>query len=173
MSATPKKQEELKGMLLEGRHPVLRQLRRQVVIEVSLFTAFLLMYYSIFDGDRKPVLFNVLLVVGVLFVIGHSIFGYFNSRRAIRTGNLREALNVRLKELKTYAWMSVLFRSVSTVFILLYFSMGIGVSDFTMEKQVILLGAILILVIQLGVKTNMWLRRIRRLGRVAGELGGD
>ena len=168
MPGTEKKQTELQGMLMEGKHPVLKQLRRQVFFESLLFTLFLVLYYDMFDGDRKPLWLNALLAGGVLLVIVHGVLGYVHARRTIRGANLREALAARVKELKIFAALSVGFRVLGMVCILLFFGYAV---TFTLEKQVLITGAVLIVLLQFGLLANIWLRRIRWLGRVAGELG--
>src|SRR5690606_35479207 len=83
-------QEKLRGMLLERRHPVLKDIRRQMILEVIIFSALLLVYYDFFDGDRKPLYANLLLAGALLFAVLHSIGGYLLARRKINGANLSQ-----------------------------------------------------------------------------------
>lgn len=167
MPGREKQQHELRGMLQEGKHPVLKQLRRQVIFESLLFTVFLVVYYDFFDGNRKPPALNALLVSGVLLVIVHGILGYFAAKQPVKGNSLHEALSARLKQLKTFAILSVTFRVLSTVCMLLFFTYAI---TFTVNKQLIFGGAAVILLIQFAILVWMWVRRIARLGAAAKEL---
>lgn len=164
-----KQPQELHGMLQEGRHPVLRQLRRQVVIESLLFSAFLAVYYNMFDGHRRPFWVNALLVTGVLLVVLHGLTGYFNAKRPVKEAGLQQALAARLGQLRNFAVWSVALRLVSTACILLFFTYGI---TFTMEKEIMLGWAALVLVVQFALLIMLWRRRIRRLGGALDELKG-
>lgn len=169
MPGNEKKTAELRGMLQEGKHPVLKQLRRQVIIESGLFTVFLALYYDMFDGHQKPLWLNALLVAGVLLVIGHGLLGYFHAKRTVGENNLRQALALRLKQLKTFAVLSVIFRMLSMSCILLFLTYAI---TFTIDKQIILGWALLAQIILFAVLIWVWVGRIRRLGAAAGEMMG-
>jgi uncharacterized membrane protein len=161
---------DLRSMLLKGNHPVLKKLRRQVIFESLCFGLVLLFYYDIFDGDRKPLLQNVLLVTGLLLVIGHGLLGYAHTRRTVSAVDLREALTARLKQLRTFAVLSILFRMLSMGCLLAFFTYGLLL---TMEKQVILGGIVLTLMVQFGLMAWMWERRIRKLGEALNGLQDD
>ena len=162
-----KPQRELQRIILENRHPVQQQVRRQVILESILFSAFLACYYTMFDGDRKPLLLNGLLVCGVLLIIGYGLLSYFNAARRVMDEPLRAALNSRLRQIKTFAVLSVTFRVTGMACILLYFVYGIA---FTMEKQALMLGAALVVLVQFSLLVRLWARRIRRLGEAAEAL---
>ncbi len=49
----PKTTTEIKTMMLERTHPVLKRIRRQLIIESIAFAFFLVTYYNFFDGDKK------------------------------------------------------------------------------------------------------------------------
>ena len=76
MDANRKTNTELSTMMRESSHPVLKQIRKQLILETIAFTALLFVYYDFFDGDRKPFYANMLLVMAMLFVIAHNIMGY-------------------------------------------------------------------------------------------------
>src|SRR5687768_10948718 len=84
--------KELKTMLLESRHPVLRGIRKQFAIEIAGWSVFLLCYYTMFDGDQKPVLVNLILVIAVLCSLIHNLTGYSFSKYLISGSNIRASL---------------------------------------------------------------------------------
>lgn len=169
LPGSEKQPQELRGMLQEGRHPVLRQLRRQVVIESLLFSAFLAVYYNMFDGHRRPLWVNALLVAGVLLVVLHGLIGYFNAKRPVKEAGLQQTLAARLQQLRNFAGWSVALRVLSTACILLFFTYSI---TFTMEKEILLGWAALVLIVQFALLIMLWRRRIRRLGGALDELKG-
>lgn len=162
-----KKQAELRNMLQEGHHPVLKDLRRQILIESIFFSVFLACYYTMFDGDRKPFFVNALLVGGLLLIIGHGLLGYFHAKQSVAADNLRQALLLRVQQLKSFAVVSVSFRLLGVLGILLFFTYTI---QFTMEKQVILMGLFVFMLIQFVLLVRLWLRRIARLREAEADL---
>ncbi|WP_157986649.1 hypothetical protein [Chitinophaga alhagiae] len=169
LPGSEKQPQELRGMLQEGQHPVLKQLRRQVIIESLLFSIFLAVYYNMFDGHRRPFWLNALLVAGVLLVVLHGLAGYFNAKRPVKAAGLQQALAARLRQLKTFAILSVALRVLSMACILLFFTYTI---TFTVEKEIILGWVVLATVIQFIILAALWNRRIRRLGEAVEELKG-
>ncbi|WP_343675226.1 hypothetical protein, partial [Chitinophaga sp.] len=95
------------GLLRERQHPVLKQIRRQMLIELVGFVLFLMVYYDFFDGGKKPVYANVLLVVAMLSVIAGNVVGYVFARQGMIGGNVREALRRHLSKMKVYAVVAV------------------------------------------------------------------
>lgn len=55
----------LAGMLSEKSHPVLRKIKRQLLIEIIMWLVILCGYYSAFDGDRRPVPANFVISIGI------------------------------------------------------------------------------------------------------------
>src|SRR5688572_29018849 len=67
---------DLKNMMQVTNHPAVRRMRKQLAIEVLLFSVFLFVYYDFFDGEQKPLYANVVLVVGILVVIMNNVVHY-------------------------------------------------------------------------------------------------
>ena len=60
---TPEKDaNQLSNMLKAKNHPVLKSIKRQAVFEFLAFAIFLFCYYTMFDGNKKPLLINLILV---------------------------------------------------------------------------------------------------------------
>ena len=71
-----KSTDDIKLMLSENNHPVLKKIRKQLTIEIIGWSVFLICYYSMFDGDHKPIWINIILVVSVLLPLIHNLLGY-------------------------------------------------------------------------------------------------
>jgi hypothetical protein len=78
----------IQSMIQTGNHPVLKRIRRQLIIETAAFAALLVVYYDIFDGDRKPFVANALLVAGLVLSIVHNLIGYRLTGRGMAAGCL-------------------------------------------------------------------------------------
>ena len=158
--------EELKTMLLESRHPVLRGIRKQFAIEIAGWSVFLLCYYTMFDGDQKPVLVNLILVIAVLCSLIHNLTGYSFSKYLISGSNIRASLEHYLSKIKSFAVVSVCTRLVFMAGFLLFFTYNIQFN----ATKCLLLGAMgLVFLAQLVWLGNLWAKRIRTLTRAIGD----
>lgn len=160
MSAGQRSNTELHAMMKESTHPVLKRIRKQLIIETIAFTAFLFVYYDFFDGDRKPVYANVLLVSAMVLVILHNILGYIMAKRSIDGDNLKQSLQHQLAKMKTYAVLSIAARILMVNCLLLFFA---SVITFTTQKNWLLAGIIAIMTVQLVLLAAIWLKRIRQM----------
>jgi hypothetical protein len=151
---------ELRQMLHEGKHPVLKRIRRQMIVEALAFTAFLCVYYNAFDGSRKPLAANVLLVAAMLLAIVHSIISYWFTKRYGQGNNLRQSLYAQLSGIKLHAVLSVATRALMAVCVLLFFT---SVVTFTVAKYWLLGGIVVIFLGQMVLLGKMWATRVRQL----------
>ncbi|MBO9567157.1 MAG: hypothetical protein J7621_30570 [Niastella sp.] len=157
----------IKSMIQSGNHPVLKRIRRQLIIESAAFAALLAVYYDIFDGDRKPFIANVLLVAGLALSIVHNLIGYRLANSCLQGSTLIVSVQQQLTKLKQYAVLSVLSRGLAGGCLLFFFSMAI---TYTSSKYWILAGIVLFFAVQLFVLYRVWARRIGELQQVAGKL---
>ena len=151
---------ELKTMLQEKSHPVLKRIRKQLIIETVGFAAFLLVYYDFFDGDRKPLYTNVLLVMAVGFALMHNVIGYRFTKQPVKGDNIQQSLNNQLSTMKTYAIVSVLSRVLVAACLLVFF---MSVISFNAEKYWMLAVVISVFVVQMGLLSRLWIGRIRQI----------
>ncbi|WP_430405312.1 hypothetical protein [Fluviicola sp.] len=153
-------EEQIKLMILENRHPVLRKIRKQLTIELIGWSVFLFCYYTMFDGDQKPLSINVLLVISVLISFVHNTLGYTFSKHLVRSENLVNSLTRYLGKLKQYALISLISRVVFSAGLLTFLSYNI---HFTQSKY-LLLGAIIgAFMIQLVALHFIWLKRLKKI----------
>lgn len=160
MQTTNTQHDALRNMLLERKHPVLKHIRAQMIIEVIAFSVLLLVYYDFFDGDRKPLYLNLLLVVSLLFAIVHSVTGYIMARRKIKGDNLAQSLTRSLSAVRRFAIVSVSSRAATAICLLLFFTAAIS---FNTMKYAVLGGILLIFLVQVWILVRMWRNRIRQL----------
>ena len=159
--------DALRQMIQKNSHPVLKGIRRQLVIETALFTVFLLVYYSGFDGSQKPLYANVLLVTAMLLVIGHNILGYLAAQNIVIGSDLKVSLENYLAKVRRYAIVSVSSRAAASMCLLLFFSSTV---TFSSGKLLILLGMILVIPVQVFFLSRIWRKRIRSLKKVLRQL---
>ena len=151
---------ELKAMMQESRHPVLRDIRRQMIFEFLLFVSLLVMYYDIFDGDRKPFYANAIFIVTVSMVILLGMAGYVLAKQRVQGSDLIASLNKRLSTLRIYATVFVAGRVFWTIALLIFFG---SVITFNTAKYWLLGGAGLVVIIQTLILSGIWKKRMDRL----------
>ena len=163
----PKNNLELKSMVQERRHPLLKRIRRQLLIEILAFTAFLFLYYDFFDGNKKAVYINALLVAAILLVIAHNIVGYLMTKRRMKGDNIIQSLEEHLLKMKRYATASLVIRALMTGCLLLFFTSAI---TFNTNKYWILIVVIVVLIVQLALLSGVWFKRIRQIKKIISGL---
>jgi hypothetical protein len=151
---------DIKAMLTENNHPVLKGIRKQVIIEVAAWSVFLVCYYTMFDGDAKPVWINVVLVVSVLFPIIHNLMGYSFARYLVNGKTLKESLTLYLAKVKVYAALSICSRVLFAAGFVVFFTYGLS---FNAAKYYSVAIIALIFGFQLWVLSRMWAKRINNI----------
>ncbi len=151
---------DLKQLLRENKHPVLKGIRLQMTIEILAWTIFLVLYYDGLDGHQKPLYANLLLVGAALFVLGHSLAGYFSAKNLVRAADLKQSLVRYLGVLKKYAFLSIASRVCVAICLLLFF---ITTIQFTTTKYILLAGIVSIFPIQAYLLSRIWKKRIEKI----------
>jgi hypothetical protein len=168
-NTTAKNNNELIAMLRDGQHPVLKHIRRQLIIESIAFTIFLSLYYNLFDGDRKPLYANLLIAGSMLLVIIHNILGYVFTKRSITGNTIKQSLEHHLVTLKKHAVLSIMCRALMAGCLLAFFA---SVISFNTSKYWALAAIVAIFLVQLIALWGIWLKRIRKLKGVVDNLAG-
>lgn len=153
--------QKIREMASEKMHPILSGIRKQLTIEIMVWSIFLICYYSMFDGDKKPVWINALLVLSVLLPIFHNLMGYRVAKYPVQGTNIQESLKNHLSKVKTYAVVSILTRQIYLIGFLLFFTYGLS---FNSSKYISLLIISLIFLVQLFMSCRIWAKRIKSLG---------
>ncbi|MRG44726.1 hypothetical protein GFS24_06355 [Chitinophaga sp. SYP-B3965] len=158
---------DIKKMLKENKHPVLKKIRTQMIIEILAFSVIGVVYYDFFDGHQKPLYANIILVVSLLLVIVHNVIGYLSARNPVKGSNMRASLEKYLSDLKIFARLSILSRILYAAGLLTFF---ISVITITATKQWIIAGVIIVFLIQIGILVKLWQNRIRGISITVGNL---
>lgn len=157
-----KSAEEIQKMLKENNHPVLKGIRRQLLIEVICWTLFLLWYYTMFDGDQKPLFINIVLVICVGIALVHNFIGYGLSKYLITGTSVVISLEHYLKRVKLYALTSIFLRVLLMSGFLLFFMYNI---IFNSAKYLSLSVVLVLFSIQLILLGRIWMLRLKKLKR--------
>ncbi len=149
----------LMNMVAVNQHPILRGIRRQLIIESIGWLAFLALYYNLFDGHLRPVYWNILLILAVGLVMVHNLLGYRITNNPVNGSNLLESLRNYLKRMRRYSNVSI---STRVLAIAMIFGFFLSTADFAGPRSYwIVFGMLLVLVIQIYLLHRMWSKRIR------------
>lgn len=161
----PENEAGLKPMLQPLTRAVFKKVRAQLLWEACLFSAILFTYYDIFDGYRKPLYANIILVAAGVGILTHSMLGYRRFRPAREADDLRGALKTQLKRLRRYAFYSVVTRGAWTLALAVFFGAALTVHGwaFPAGLGLLLLGQVLWL-------SHIWKTRIRILQEAVAQL---
>ena len=155
-----KSTDNIKLMLSENRHPVLKNIKKQSTIEIIGWSIFLGCYYTMFDGYHKPLWINIILIVSVLLPLIHNLMGYWFAKYLVNGDTIRESLKNYLSKVKIYAIVSITCRFFFIIGLLVFFTYGIS---FNVTKFISLAIIILIFLIQLLILYRLWAKRLKRL----------
>ena len=160
MQVESKSDAVLLQLLKENKHPVLKAIRKQIQIEVSVWVLFLTVYYSMFDGDKKPFWVNCVFIFSLLLPILHSFYGYFFNKYRVYDADVKTTLEQLYTKLKRYAFYSVLAKVGFMSGLLLFFCYMI---DFDLIKIFFLLLIVIIFLVQLTVLLKIWNKRLQHI----------
>ena len=155
-----KSADDIKLMLSENRHPVLKKIKRQLTVEFIGWSAFLACYYTLFDAGHKSIWINIVLIVSVLLPLVHNLMGYRFAKYLVDGPTIREALANYLSKLKIYAIVSVFCRLLLITGLLIFFTNGISLDT---KRAISLTIILLIFSIQLFLLSGLWMKRLKRL----------
>lgn len=158
----PKKNnEQLVEMLKESNHPILKGIRKQLTLELIGFLVFLACYYTMFDGDDKPLLSNLILILAIVTPIFHNIKGYWLHQYIKDAANLKDSLNAYLKRINNYAVQAIGSRLIFAAGLMFFFTYGLNLE--TQKLFVASCGILVIFSLQLLFHYRIWKNRINRL----------
>jgi hypothetical protein len=158
---------ELQAIVDRQTSPVMKEIKRQLVIEITGYALFLLIYYDFFDGDKKPLYLNALLVTAVLLLLVHNVTGYTLAKTPAAGNNLLESLRKQLRKIKKYAAISVTSRVFAFAGIFSFFLLNI---QWNSHKYFALAAIAVLLPLQQYLLRKIWAGRIRRISGAVKEL---
>lgn len=151
---------DIKLLLSENKHPVLKKIRMQLTIEIIGWSVFLICYYTMFDGNHKPIWINITLIVSVLLPLIHNLMGYRFAKYLVNGPTIKESLKNYLSKVKIYATVSIICRLSFMIGLLLFFTYGL---NFNPKKYISFAIIILIFLIQLFILYRLWAKRLNNL----------
>lgn len=165
-----KNSSELERMTKISRLPMVKRIRRKLIIETIVLSFFLAVYYDWFDGHQKPLYANLLLSSAVLLYILHDVVGYISLTRPVMNNSLRLSLQQLLVRIKRLSVVSLFLSFVYSVCIIVFFT---SVISFTREKSFILLGLILVLTQLAHLSYKLWRSWIKKLELQVSDFEGE
>jgi hypothetical protein len=159
--------ENIQKMVQENNHPVLKDIQTQLLIETVLWGVFLAVYYNIFDGHLKSPLWNMLLVVSVIFILAHNVLGFQIIGNPINGETILESLKNYQIKIKNYAVISIATRVLAIAILLGYFMSTIVL---TPEKLLSVAFIALIIPIQIYLLHRVWAKRKSRINKIFQKL---
>ncbi len=160
MNYLPKNDMELEKMTSIKNHPVLKKIKTKLIIETLVISIFLLTYYSAFDGDKKPLYANILLIFSAIAYIINGLLSFQVIQKPIQGENLRESIYTYYKKVKTISKISLSITIVYTASLLLFFGLAI---NFRGEKKWMLLFGIIVLIQLLFLSSRIWKSWLEKL----------
>ncbi len=162
--AGSKNNEELRQMLVQAKIPVLRQIQRQTIVESFALGVFLVCYYSMFDGQQKTLMVNLLLVAVGIMTIVHSIYGYIlvNTPDG-KSCNLLASLQRREKQIRYFALLSVALRTVFAIALIIFFTENPVLNT---ARSIALIFVILVFALQMTMIMQIWIGRLKKIRKI-------
>lgn len=167
---TSKSEEDLYQMTKINNHPSIKKIRTKLIFETIGLILFLLIYYNWFDGDKKPLYANLLLITGVLLFIINDITGYVFTLKPVIGLNLKTSIHIYYVRIKRLSVFSIIISLLYSVSIIIFFT---SVISFTKEKYLFLTGTIVILLIMIYFSYKIWSNWIKKIKQLLEEFNHD
>ncbi len=164
-----KSREDLMKMSKERSNVVLKQIRKQIYIELFGFIAFLFCYYSMFDGADKPLPINIIITVAILLPILNHFRGYQLQKQFKSGKNLKDDLMSFINKLKNFRIETIIARFAFTIGLMLFFTYKV---TFSAQKWWAIILIVIVFSIQFFFLYKIWSNRINKLQLVLQELNG-
>jgi len=161
---------KLKDMTIERSHPVLSNIRKQLIIECMGWSGFLIVCFTGLDAEQKPLISNVILMVSVGLPMVFNIYGYRLSKGLIAGPNIYSSLQNRMESLKQFAIISVVLRIVLIIGVIYFFVSNRNID----QGKMLLIGAgIVLMLLPLYSLVRTWTKRISQLSGILKSLEAD
>lgn len=157
-----KNEIEIAAVLAKAKGSVFQQIRQHITYDALGLSLFLVCYYTMFDGDKKPVIINLVLIAAALLAIVHGIMGYRLSRSPLQDSSLLNSLIWQEKRIRNFAVFSVFYRVVFAAALILFFTYNLKMTE---EKWVSLLLIGSIFLVQITILIGIWNSRLKRLSK--------
>ncbi len=166
-----KSMDNLKKMGSTNRHPVLKRIRLQLIIESILWAILLAVYYSGFDGNQKPLYWNVILVVSIILLLIHNVLGYRLVQSPINGSNLAASLRFYLQRIRRYAIISIATRAIAVMALILFLTANVDWTSTKVFRTVIFV--VVLVTLQIFFLWKIWRSRIDVIKGQVDSLDGN
>lgn len=167
---TLKSDANLQRMIKVTNLPSFKRIRTKLIVETIGLVLFLFIYFDWFDGDKKPFYANIVLVVGLLLYIFNDVIGYISITRPIMEENLKLSIQNYLMRIKRLSVFSLIISFLYSISIIIFFTSTI---NFTKEKELILVGIIVVLFQLIFLSYKIWDKWIRNLKQQVKDFNLD
>jgi hypothetical protein len=165
-----KSEADLQKMTKITHHPSLKKIRTKLIVETIGLVFFLFVYYDWFDGDKKPFNVNMLFVISLLLYILNDVIGYISIEKPIRGLNLKLSIQNYLARIKRLFVFSLIISFLYYISLIIFFT---SVINFTKEKNLILLGIIIVLFQMFFLSFKIWTKWIKSLKQQVKDFNFD
>ena len=152
--------DRLKDMTIEKSHPVLSRIRKQLIMELRGWSAFVIICFTGLDAEQKPILANATLIIAVTLPMIFNVYGYRLSKELIAGPDISSSLQNRINALKNFAIVSVVLRIILISGIAYFFTSTV---DITQNKLMLLGAGSVFLIFPLYLLVQIWKKRIDKL----------
>lgn len=150
--------ENLNKMKQPGNHPVLISIKKQLIFESIIWVFLLVVFYDIFDGHLKSILWNFLLVISILLLLIHNILGYNLVKNPIFGESIKESLQKYLTKIKVYSYISIASRVFAVAIFLGFLTSN---AEWVLNKTLLFMGLFLVTITsQIYLLRKVWNKRI-------------
>jgi hypothetical protein len=167
---TSKSEADLYQMTKITNHPSLKKIRAKLIFETIGLVLFLVIYYNWFDGDKKPLYANLLLITAILLFILNDVIGYLSMLNPIKGSNLKTSIQNFLARIKRLSIFSIIVSLLYSISIVIFFT---SVISFTKEKYLILIGIIVTLLVMTYFSSKIWSNWIKNLKQQVADFDLD
>lgn len=148
---------EIREMIRPKNQPVLRRVRRQLILETSFFILVLVTYFRWFDDGSKSLYINLLLVTGFALYIVHDLLVYRFFNRPHTGVSIPDMLRNYRNRLRRMTAVTFVFRGSATFILICFFSSAMKFDAATIWTIRIISTS---LVMQVAFNIRTWLRRL-------------
>lgn len=167
---TPQKSpDELSEIVKEKNHPTLRSIKRQAVFELLASILFLCCYYGMFDGIKKPLFINLILVFAISINILNHLKGYRLQQKFRASNTILKDLKNFASKLKSHRLETLISKVILIIGMMIFFTNGMQLT----EKKWWIIGFLTIVFIaQLMLLNKIWANRAEKIKLILRDFEG-
>ncbi len=163
-----KSKDVLAEMLKVKSHPVLKKIKTQLLLEMIAWLIFMAIYYTMFDGEKRPWFINFVFMLGLLQAMAYNLSGYLAAKNLIQGDNLFASFTNYVKQLKKFRSSAIGSRLLLITGLILFFSYGLEMNS---RRIIAIFSISSIFMLQLWILYQQWTKRITKLEVISKNFG--